>query len=172
MRYNTDRSFAGVPAFKARHAEQVADFERWAAVGDWEHFHRSHYDWWAFPIDWRSAYGLKWTVYEGEIAELNADPEFVRRFLRGEELLAASWGWDLGKADYLPSPARGQSWHQWPVRLYKAALSARLFGHADIFESWKKYALILMNQGEVFEYNGHDLTWLFTTGVDPRANQT
>ena len=168
MRYNTDRSFVGVPKLMARHAEQIADFERWAAASDWKRFHSSHYDWWAFPIDRPSAYGLAWTVYEGEIAALNEDLEFVRRFLRGEELLAASWGWDLKMADDIANPAAGQSWRQWPVRLFKAALSAKLFGHADVFESLKKYALMRMAGGEVFEYRGHDLSWLFTRGVDPR----
>ena len=167
MSRNTDKSFVGLAPLKARHAEQIADFERWAAAGDWKRFHSSHYDWWAFPIDRPSAHGVKWTVYDGEIAELNQDPEFVKRFLRGEQLLAASWGWDLQKAGYIANPAREQSWHRWPVRLHKAALSAKLFGHADVFESLKKYALILMDEGEVFEYSGHDLSWLFTTGVDP-----
>ncbi len=169
MRFNTDRSFVGLPKLKATHARQVADFERWAAEGNWEEFHRNHYDWWAFPINRPSAYGLAWTVYEGEIAELNSDPAFVERFRRGEELLAASWGWDLGAQDYLPNLAPRQAWHNWPVRLFKAAQSAQIFGHDGIFASWKKYALILMGAGERFEYSGHDLSWLFTTGIDPRG---
>ncbi len=87
------------------------------------------------PINRASAYGLAWTVYEGEIAELNSDPAFVERFRRGEELLAASWGWDLAAQDYLPNLAFGQTWHNWPVRLFKAAQSAQLFGHDGIFAS-------------------------------------
>lgn len=166
---NTDRSFVGIPRLKATHANQVAEFERWAAAGDWERFHASHYDWWAFPIKRRSAYGLAWSVFEGDIAELNEDPEFVRRYRRGEELLAASWGWDLYRADALPNPTAGQSWHNWPVRLFKAAQSAQLFGHEDVFLSLKKYALILMDEGEVFEYGGRDLSWLFTTGINPEG---
>jgi hypothetical protein len=33
----------------------------------------------------------------------------------------------------------------------------------------KKYALALMDAGEKFEYRGHDLSWLFTTGIEPDA---
>ena len=168
-RRNTDRSFVGLAKLKAAHGNQVADFERWAASGDWEYFHTTHYDWWVFPISRRSAYGLAWSVYEGDIAELNQDPEFIRRYLRGEELVAASWGWDLANADYLHEPAPGQGWHHWPVRLFKAAQSAQLFGHEPVFRSLKKYASILMQEGEVFEYGGHDLRWLFTTGINPES---
>jgi hypothetical protein len=169
MRHNTDRSFVGLSRLKERHAQQINEFEKWAAAGNWKKFHNSHYDWWTFPISRPSAYGLAWTVYEGDVAELNQDPEFVRRFLRGEELVAASWGWDLQKADHLPNPAKVQRWHRWPVRLYKAAQSAQLFGHEDVFASLKKYALALMDAGEKFEYRGHDLSWLFTTGIEPDA---
>ncbi len=172
MQHNTDRSFVGLSRLKERHAQQIDEFEQWAAAGNWQKFHASHYDWWAFPISRPSAYGLAWTVYDGDVAELNQDPEFVRRFLRGEELVAASWGWDLQKTDYIEHPAKDQSWHQWPVRLYKAAQSAQLFGHEDVFASLKKYALALMAQGEAFEYRGHDLSWLFATGVEPGARQT
>ena len=47
----------------------------------------------------------------------------------------------------------------------------RLFGQTPAFESLKKYALILMEAGEVFRYKGHDLSWPFTSGVDPRRGK-
>jgi hypothetical protein len=70
MKFNTDRSFVGTSQLIQTHAAQIAKFEQWAAKNDWIMFHESHYDWWTFPIDRPSSYGLKWTVYEGEITEL------------------------------------------------------------------------------------------------------
>jgi hypothetical protein len=84
------------------------------------------------------------------------------------ELVAASWGWDIQKKDYIHQPAQGQSWHHWPVRLFKAALSVQLFRYDDLFVSLKLYAFDLMRQGEAMEFNNHDLSWLFSTGIDPR----
>ena len=77
LRANTDPAFVGVAALTARHAAQIADFEAWAAAGQWSRFHHGHYDWWAYPIMRASAYGQAYTVYEAEIAQLNADPQFV-----------------------------------------------------------------------------------------------
>ncbi|MBK9745958.1 MAG: hypothetical protein IPO91_04190 [Chloroflexi bacterium] len=95
LRANTDPSFVGVAALTARHAAQIADFEAWAAAGQWSQFHHGHYDWWAYPIMRSSAYGQAYTVYEAEIAQLNADPQFVERHRRGIQLGALAWGWDV-----------------------------------------------------------------------------
>ena len=56
----------------------------------------------------------------------------------------------------------GQSWHNWPVRLFKAAQSVQLFAYPELFDSLDTYAHILMKQGQVMSYSGHDLSWLFT----------
>ncbi|MEI6309661.1 MAG: hypothetical protein WCP58_08480 [bacterium] len=109
MRFNTDASFIGIAGLKHTHQGQVADFQRWAAQGDWERFHSSHYDWWAFPIDQKSGYGLMYTVYEGEIAELKRDSSFLEDYCRGVSLVAASWGWDLDNQSHLADPQPGQS---------------------------------------------------------------
>ena len=167
MKFNTDPAFVGLEKLKQAHAAQIAEFVAWAARGDWERFHSSHYDWWAFPIDRSSAYGLKWTVYEGEIAGLKRDARFLERYLRGVELVSASWGWDIHQKSPIPHPRPGQSWHHWPVRLFKVALSVRLFGYDELFGSLKTYARELMKGGEDMTFNGHDLSWLFTTGIDP-----
>ncbi|MBA4419852.1 MAG: hypothetical protein C0391_01765 [Anaerolinea sp.] len=167
MRQNTSPDFVGLEQLKQTHAGQITQFEDWAARGDWERFHSSHYDWWVFPIHKQSGYGLAWTVYDGDVAGLKQDAGFMQRYLRGVELVAASWGWDLLKASDLANPQPGQSWQHWPVRLFKAALSVKLFGYEDLFESLKAYALNLMAKGERMEFNGHDLGWLFTTGIDP-----
>jgi hypothetical protein len=167
MKFNTDPHFVGIERLKATHSAQIEKFEEWAARGGWELFHSSHYDWWVFPIHKPSSYGLAWTVYEGDAVELKQDAQFVRKYIRGVELVSASWGWDLVGKKYIPLPAPGQKWQHWPVRLFKAAQSVKLFGFGDLFDSLRMYAEDLMRQGEPMEFNGHDLTWLFTTGIDP-----
>ena len=167
MKFNTDSSFVGLERIKQAQAGQLVEFEAWAAQNLWNCFHLNHYDWWAFPINRRSAYGLAWTVYEGEIDALKQDPRFLQSYLRGVQLVAASWGWDLDRAAPIPDPRPGQSWHHWPVRLFKAALSLQLFGYTEYFDSLKIYALDLIRQGEPMEYHRRDLSWLFTGGVDP-----
>ncbi len=170
MKHNTSPEFAGIKGIKEAQNRQLALFEQWAAARDWQRFHDSHYDWWMFPIDRDSGgQSAKWTVYEGDIAELKQDQTFLDRYRHGVELLVASWGWDLDRADYLPDPAGDQQWQHWPVRLFKAAKSLRLFGLEPEFASLKKYALILMDSGERMSYGGHDLSWLFTTGIDPEG---
>lgn len=159
--HNTDPTFVGLPALIAQHAAQIADFEAWAAEGDWMSFHYSHYDWWTFPIDLPSQYGRRYVVYPGDVADLQADAAFMRRYRRGQTLVAAAWGWDVAAADFIPDPAPEQRWQHWPVRLHKAGRSAHLFGEDTIFASLKKYALWLLDRGEPFTYNGYDLSTTF-----------
>ena len=161
MKFNTDPAFAGLEMLKQTHRSQIDEFEAWAVQNDWEKFHYSHYDWWAFPIDQPSAYGFKWVVYEGEIASLLRDASFMQRYKRGVELVAASWDWNLPARSFIANPQPGQSWHNWPIRLYKAAQSVRLFGLDDAFESLRAYAQYLINNGETFIYNGRGLGGLF-----------
>ena len=167
MKYNLDPSFVGIEKLVQTHAAQIAEFEAWAASGDWERFHDSHYDWWVFPVDRSSSYGYAWTVYEGEVAALRSNVDFMARYREGVRLVSASWGWDLAGRTYFPAPAEGQGWHHWPVRLFKAAQSTLLFSQVVEFESLKALALDLMARGERMTYNRWDLSWIFTTGVDP-----
>ena len=170
---NTSPTFAGVEGVKARQRQQLEQFEQWARDRDWRRFHDSHYDWWMFPMDRDSAgQGDRWTVYAGDVEALKQDPEFVRDYLRGVELLMASWGWNLKAQDYLPDPAADQRWQDHPVRLFKAARSLKLFSFEREFESLKKYAQRLMEQGKSMTYGRHDLSWLFTTGIDPEVPRT
>ena len=171
MRQNTSPDFVGLEQLKKTHAGQIGEFEAWSARGDWERFHSSHYDWWVFPIHKPSGYGLAWTVYAGDVAELKQDAGFIQRYLRGVELVSASWGWDVWQGAHIEHPLPSQSWHYWPVRLFKAELSVQLFGYDDLFASLKAYAYILMAKGEPMEFNGHDLSWLFTTGIDPHPER-
>ena len=167
LRRNTSLDFVGIARLKAEQKRQLADFERWAAQKSWARIHHSHYDWWMFPIPAPSSDGLKWTVYAGDIAELKADEAYQRDYLRGVELLMASWGWDLGAQDFLPDPHPDQRWQDWPVRLYKAAVSLQAFGFDAHFASVKKYALLLIERGVGMEWNRRNLAVFFTEGKDP-----
>src|SRR5262245_59396425 len=153
MTRNTDPSFMGFPAIKDRQRETLAMFERAAVRGAWMEIHAAHYDWWMFPTDEPSGYGLAWTVYDGDAAELKADADYLTRYLRGVELLALAWGWDLRAAAYVPDPQPGQAWQHWPIRLYKAARSTWLFGFATEFASLKALGQDLIAKGERFFYH-------------------
>ena len=151
MKYNTDPAFKGIDAVKQKQKEQLTQFEAWAAQGRWGDFHHNHYDWWMFPVDEKTrSYGLAWTVYEGDIARLKQDADYIQNYMEGVRLLALSWGWDLARRITSPTPCRSKSWHKWPVRLYKSfhqvAESVRL--RYTEFASLKKYATDLMKRGE------------------------
>jgi len=161
MRYNTDPRFVGYEVLKSRQKKQLESFEEWAFNNRWSSFHVNHYDWWMFPIDEPSRYGYAWTVYEGDVVELVKDEVYIRNYLRGVELLALSWGWDLYKGKYVVDPYRDQVWQGWPIRLYKASKSLRLFGFDRFFESLKAYANDLIADGESMDYYGRDLNLLF-----------
>ncbi len=161
MQRNTHSSFVGIDGLKSEHAAQIDKFQTWAKARQWQKFHHGHYDWWAFPIDKPSSHGEKYVVYEDDIAVLNQDSDFVAKHRLGLELVALSWGWDIFAAAQLKNWGDYQSWQKWPVRLYKMAYSAKLFGRTEDFESLKKYALLLMEGGEIFRYGSHDLSWVF-----------
>ncbi|MFO0864676.1 MAG: hypothetical protein U0744_08510 [Gemmataceae bacterium] len=160
MKHNTDPAFKGVQAIKDAQAKTLALFESSADKGDWMRIHEEHYDWWMFPTDEPSGFGLAWTVYEGDIADLKTDAAYLERYLRGVRILATSWGWDLAAASEIANPQPGQAWQHWPIRLFKAAKSTKLFGFDQEFASLKKLGNLLMSQGETMYYH-RDLSWLF-----------
>ena len=124
-------------------------------------FHSNHYDWWMFPIDDPSSYSFAYTIYDEEIAELKQDDGFIEGYLSGVKLLALAWGWDLDQQEYIPNPDPNQTWHDWPIRLYKAAKSVKLFGFNTEFESLRSYARDLISQGKSMIYSGRNLSDLF-----------
>ena len=127
---------------KEKQAWQLKQFEQWAAKGQWDCIHRAHYDWWMYPINRSSAgQGSKYTVHSKEIAELKADPEFMRNYLRGVELGAKAWGWDIHAKKLVANPSKDQKWQNWNVRLGKMADSLSLFGQEDLRASMLAYAL-------------------------------
>ncbi len=127
---------------KEKQAWQLAQFEKWAASGDWGQIHRAHYDWWMYPISRGSAgQGTTYAVNAKEIAELKADPEFMANYLRGVELGARAWGWDIHASKPVENPTRDQKWQNWGVRLGKMADSLHLFGQEELRASMLEYAL-------------------------------
>jgi len=158
---NKHAEFVGIQALKEKQASQLNLFEAWAQAHDWQQFHASHYDWWMFPFSKPSQFGFAYVVYESEILSLKQDPAFISKYLRGVELLLLSWGWDLKQAVPIPQPDLSQTWHNWPIRLYKCALSLQEFGYTAEFHSVRTYARRLIQQGVSFEYNGNDLSTLF-----------
>lgn len=161
-RRNESTDFVGLEELKRKHAEQLARFESWAAKRAWKSFHVSHYDWWMFPYGCHSgAFGASYAIYEYEAEVLKQDKEFIRRFLRGVELLMLSWGWDLyGKCE-VKDPDPDQCWQDWPIRLYKCAKSLKLFGFEEEFNSVKEYALPLIKAGLNFQYGKRDCAAIF-----------
>lgn len=161
MQHNRHPEFVRVDGIKEKHAWQLALFEQWVAGGEWRRIHQAHYDWWMFPIDAPSSFGYAWTVYDGDVAELKRDDDFLRGYLRGAEILALSWGWDLGGCAPVPEPHPDQRWQDWPIRLHKCATSLRLFGFPRRFESFRLFAGGLMAEGTDMTYRGRDLGALF-----------
>jgi hypothetical protein len=165
---NSHLDFVGLTVLKSTHAAQIAKFEAWAAAGQWHRFHESHYDWWAYPIPDRSQKGFAFSVFAEEVAALQKDPIFVKTFLRGCELGAKAWGWDMYAGAPIPPAARhkNQKWHNWPIRLFKITKSLKWFGFIPEYLSMKHYGEQLIEAGKEFTFGAHDLTWLFKAADD------
>lgn len=158
---NTKEEFVGINQLKEKHKWQLEKFENWAEEGEWINFHTSHYDWWMFPIKASSKYGYAYSVYQDEIDQLKSDKDFIKKYLRGVELLLLSWGWELYHEKFVDRFDVDQNWFNWPIRLHKCANSLEQFGFNNELSSVKKYAKYLINQGVSFEYNNKDLSEFF-----------
>jgi hypothetical protein len=160
---NTHSSFIGLDGLKQEHREQLKQFSKWISKRQYAELHRAHYDWWMFPIDEKSSWGFKYSVYRDELDALKSDSEFMTRWRQGVAFVAEAWGWDLQAGrEWLPEQRYpGQEWSRWPVRLYKMAKSAKLLGEEQIFISLREFGRLLLSRGERFSYGGHDLSWLF-----------
>ncbi|MCX6402469.1 MAG: hypothetical protein NT032_00770, partial [Actinobacteria bacterium] len=156
MASNTYPEFIGISALVEKHSVQVAQFEQWAAEGNWQAFHDNHFDWWAFPIDKPSNYAFAYAVFDQEIAPMKREQLFMNRHRIGADLLLLSWGWHSATGQLLETPAPGQQWANWPIRLAKCARSMWLFGQVQQYESCVEYAQYLQTQGKSFGYNGRD----------------
>lgn len=153
--------FIGAAELKHLQAKQLHQFEEWAAAGDWDSFHRSHYDWWAFPVDAPSAHGFKYTLTSDAIETLRRDRDFLDNLRSAAVLLLRSWGWDVTQGKPVEAPRASQVWQHWPVRLYKCTRSLEIFEQWDLFNACRDYALSLVNLGHDFNWNGRDLRHYF-----------
>ena len=107
---NKKADFVGVESLKIRHGRQIQQFKTWANRREWDEFHHSHYDWWAFPINEPSSQGHSYTVYMEEIRLLQGDADFMDNFKAGLDLLALSWGWNLKESSRVQNPDPDQCW--------------------------------------------------------------
>ncbi len=111
-----------------------------------------------FPYDQPSQMGFSYVVYEKEVADLLALPPFKERHAEGAHLLLKSWGWDSNTNQLIVSPAKGQEWANWPIRLFKCTKSMQQFGQLDMYKSCIEYAKLLVEQGHGFNWgDGRDL---------------
>lgn len=156
-----DESFIGLAMLREQHAQQVATFERWAAACDWYAFHENHYDWWAYPVNRRSGYGDRYKLTPEAVEALQHDGAFLTLWRRGVALGCLAWGWSLAEGRYIDHPQAGQAWANWPVRLYKMAVSARVLNQPAVVDQLRTLAEDLRAKGEVFMYDGRDLNWAF-----------
>jgi hypothetical protein len=157
---NLNSTFIGIKGIKnaLRNRPAAGDgdlnkFIKWAKTGNWEQFgpNYHHYDWWMFPIDRTSSQGLKYTVYQNDIQQLQSDLAWLKDYRLGAILLIQSWGWDVKNKKVYSNPAPGQSWRNWDVRLGKLANSLILFEQWDLYDSLKDYVNSLIQSGVKIE---------------------
>ena len=139
--------FLGVEQLKLEQLDQLVSFKKWADESNWRIFHDSHYDWWAFPIEKPSGKGFRYSISEQVRLELTADTVFIEQLRECSRLLLLSWGWDIEAQKLVDNPGEGQSWANWPVRLYKCNRSLKMFRQTDFVSSTQAYARHLIAQG-------------------------
>lgn len=163
---NTHPEFVGVDEIMQKQSDQLELFEYWAEQHDWTAFHTAHYDWWMFPIDQPSRLGFAYTVFDEELKMLKENSGYMKKYLRGVELLMLSWGWNLNEKKFIENPEMGQTWHDWPIRLYKCAQSLQLFGCMNELNAVLIYGRYLLNNGADFTFRGKDLSHLFLENLE------
>jgi hypothetical protein len=62
---------------------------------------------WAFPINEKSQYGLKYTIGKDDVAKLQADDTFMNNFCKGVKLVMWAWGYDVEKRIIVENPLAG-----------------------------------------------------------------
>ena len=153
--------FIGCEKLIQYHQDQLVNFRLWASTGDWNSFHHNHYDWWTFPIIAKSSYGHMYSVSAESVALLKEDREFLEKLAEGAQLLLQSWGWNYETNQPIEDLSSGQSWANWPIRLYKCWKSMRLFGCEEEEKACYEYAQWLKSSGQNFDYRGEDLSLKF-----------
>ena len=110
---NSSSDFIVLEKLKSIHAKQISEFRLWASKKEWFQFHENHYDWWTFPINDKSSFGLTYTVFKEETDLLQTDSDFMTNFREGLRLVALSWAWKLETREEIPESQRDlhQQWY-------------------------------------------------------------
>jgi hypothetical protein len=74
-----------------------------------------------------------------DVDKLKMDQEFMANYLRGVEILFLAYGWNLKECCLVSSPAKGQSWQNYPVRLFKCVKSLKIFDCTEVLASARLY---------------------------------
>ena len=138
----TYTTYGGDQDLITRNSEQHQKFSEWTANRDWEQFHNSHFDWWAFPIDEASnTYGQQFAIPPETITKLRADQDFQKKLSENLTNAARAYGWDISGKKWIGDDTRDEN--QVPgslaqIRLYKMARSALVLGHCSHFRSLQR----------------------------------
>lgn len=177
--YEKEKEFIGLESLKQKNYKQVEKFQYYLAQKDFDSFHGTHYDWWAFPIGERSSKGFKYTIDPVEAEFLKKDEEYMKFYLLGVKLLAFSWGWDILNADFIENPIKNQCWSHWPIRLFKAVVSLEIMRKCECGNDWnekidiyfrslKKYAEILIKKHGKFHYGSVKFETVFPENLNDK----
>ena len=147
--------FIGVAKLKEEHAKGLHLFRAWVAAGTFESFHRSHYDWWMFPIDEESGRGAAYTLSPADCARVRADEEFILAIREGVKLLMLAWGWDVDAGAPIAdaNSGAGQKWTGYAVRLWKAGRCLLVLHQDDLFAQLHKFAHTQMHKGDKLTFS-------------------
>jgi hypothetical protein len=147
-----NKEFCGVYSLKQKQTTTLNDFERWATKKDWVSFGpKNHFDWWQFPVSARSGHGLKYSIYEYDLAILKEDEEFMKQLRRSVQLISLAWGWDIEKADFVSDPDKAQTWSRYDIRLRKIGQCMLMFGESRYHGSINKFVNAMKGRGTVFD---------------------
>eukprot|EP00747_Dinoflagellata_sp_TGD_P167059 gnl/TRDRNA2_/TRDRNA2_190864_c0_seq1.p1 gnl/TRDRNA2_/TRDRNA2_190864_c0~~gnl/TRDRNA2_/TRDRNA2_190864_c0_seq1.p1 ORF type:complete len:324 (-),score=52.65 gnl/TRDRNA2_/TRDRNA2_190864_c0_seq1:14-985(-) len=147
-------SLARLDGFKAKQLETLGLFRQWEEKGDYDRWHRAHFDWWAFPIDDGSKAAFNVTSEE-DVEALRSDPEWLSRYHECVVLVARSWGWDVEAETRIADASPGQHWRNLDVRLAKICRSLYLFEQEQLLSSMQKFATEIQQcekEGKSFFY--------------------
>jgi hypothetical protein len=161
-----------VEDIKRLHTEYLTKFENWAKKKKWVSIKGAYYDWWMFPVRTESSYGSRYTLSEAEIAELKADPHFMKDYRRAVKLVIQAWGWDLESGKAIVPLQKGQGWDGYGVRLAKMSDSLYWFGEDELRKKvenfYKSYCLPQYPTITITDKGWIDAS--FRPGYEPRVD--
>lgn len=98
----------------------LKSFREHAERNEWKYFHDEHYDWWMFPIPFRSSsYKEIFQVNEEIVSTLLSDKKYHENYKEGIRLVFESWGWDVENFCKVKSPTEDQKYIRYNIRLQK-----------------------------------------------------